>query len=361
MTYKIIVMAKHKLLAFILLGVAAVSCGDGNDDKKNLFLIDPNALKANYKMSDPLSLAVQNTQNKSIDSIVYYISEKRVGAVKGNEKFNVTLSEDILPGYHPVKALVFYEGENVETDARIEVVSSIKPKLLKYSIVNEYPHDETSYTQGLEFYRDTLFEGTGQYGTSKLLKTDYKTGKIYKSVPVEGQFFGEGITVLNNKVYQLTWKENTGFIYNADTFKRIDSFQYFKKIEGWGLCNDGKNIYQSDGTEKIWILNPENMRQTGHLNVYSEANKITAVNELEWVEGKIYGNVYQKDAVAVIDPKTGMVEGILDLRELKTKVNMVGHDPANDVLNGLAYNPRTKTLFVTGKKWNKMFEIRITE
>jgi len=132
-------------------------------------------------------------------------------------------------------------------------------------------------------------------------------------------------------------------------------------VEGWGLCNDGKNLYQSDGTEKIWILNPETMKETDYLNVYSEASKIKAVNELEWVEGKIYGNVYQKDAVAVIDPKTGAVEGILDLRELKTKINMAGHDPGNDVLNGLAYNPKTKTLFVTGKKWNKMFEIKVSE
>ncbi len=354
-------MKKHNLLSFILLATVAIACGDSEADKKNLFLIDPTGLKANYKPAENINLLVKNDQNKSIDSVVYYISEKRIGAVKGNEKLNVALSNELLPGYHPVKALVFYDGENVETDARIEIISSVKPKLLKYTIVNTYPHSETSYTQGLEFHRDTLIEGTGQYGSSKLLKTDYKTGNIYQSVDVEGNFFGEGITVLNNKIYQLTWRENVGFIYDANNLKRLETFQYFKKIEGWGLCNDGTNIYQSDGTEKIWILNPENMTQVSHLNVYSEANKITSVNELEWVEGKIYGNVYQKDAVAVIDPKTGMVEGILDLRDLKTKVNMVGHDPANDVLNGLAYNPKTKTLFVTGKKWNKMFEIKVTE
>lgn len=353
-------MKKHKLLAFILLGSLIVSCGDSEKDKKNLFSIDSSALKATYLPHETLSLQLKNEKEKTIDSIIYYLNEKRAGAVKGNSKLDFVLTDAKL-GYQNVKALVYFEGTDVEVTDKIEVVSNVKPKLLKYTIVNTYPHDETSYTQGLEFYRDTLFEGTGQRGASKLMKTDYKTGKIYQSVDIAAQYFGEGITILNNKVYQLTWQELTGFVYNADNLKQISSFQYFKKIEGWGLCNDGKNIYQSDGTEKIWVLDPETMKETDYVNVYSEASKIKAVNELEWVEGKIYGNVYQKDAVAVINPKTGAVEGILDLRELKTKINMVGHDPGNDVLNGLAYNPKTKTLFVTGKKWNKMFEIKVSE
>ncbi|MBU7569869.1 MAG: glutaminyl-peptide cyclotransferase [Flavobacterium sp.] len=353
-------MKKHKLLAFILLGTVLVSCGDKEIDKKNLFSIEQSGLKATYQPQESLSLVLNNDKNKTIDSIAYYINEKRVGGVKGNNKFDFPLADSKL-GYQQIKAIVYYEGQNAETDARIEVVSNVKPKLLSYTILNTYPHDETSYTQGLEFYRDTLFEGTGQRGTSKLLKTDYKTGKAYQSVNLEGKYFGEGITILNNKVYQLTWQENTGFIYNADNLKQIRTFNYFKNIEGWGLCNDGKQIYQSDGTEKIWVLDPETMKETDYINVYSESSKIKAVNELEWVNGKIYGNVYQKDAVAVINPKTGAVEGIIDLRELKTKVNMMGHDLGNDVLNGLAYNPKTKTLFVTGKRWNKMFEIKVSE
>lgn len=353
-------MKKHKLLAFILLGGLFISCGDTEADKKNLFSIDSAGLKANYSTNESVSLLLKNEKNKSIDSVVYYLNEKRAGAVKGNAKLDFALAKTKL-GYQNVKALVFFEGSNVEVSDRIEVVSTIKPKLLKYTIVNTYPHDETSYTQGLEFYRDTLFEGTGQRGSSRLMKTDYKTGKIYQSVSLANQYFGEGITILNNKVYQLTWQELTGFVYDADNLKQIKTFEYPKKVEGWGFCNDGKLLYQSDGTEKIWVLDPETMKEVDYINVYSETSKIKAVNELEWVEGKIYGNVYQKDAVAVIDPKTGAVEGILDLRELKTKINMVGHDPGNDVLNGLAYNPKTKTLFVTGKKWNKMFEIKITE
>lgn len=353
-------MKKHKLLAFILLGSLIITASSCEEDKKNLFSIDSSGLKSVYTSNESVSLVLKNEKAKEIDSVVYYLNEKRAGAVKGNAKLDFKLADSKL-GYQNIKALAFFDGQNVEVDARIEVVSSVTPKLLKYEIVNTYPHDETSYTQGLEFYRDTLFEGTGQRGSSKLMKTDYKTGKIYQSVNIDAQYFGEGITILDNKVYQLTWQELTGFIYNADNLKQTGTFEYSKKVEGWGLCNDGKSIYQSDGTEKIWVLDPKTMKTIDHMNVYSGSDKVKSVNELEWVDGKIYGNVYQKDAVAVIDPKTGAVEGIIDLRELKTKVNMAGHDPGNDVLNGLAYNPKTKTLFVTGKKWNKMFEIKITE
>lgn len=353
-------MKKHKLLAFILLGTIITSCREDKNGKKNLFSIDSAALKDVYQPQESISLLLKNEKSKTIDSVIYYLNEKRAGAVKGNQKLNFSLENQKL-GYQNIKALVYYEGQNVEVESRVEVVSNVKPKLLTYTIVNTYPHDATSYTQGLEFYRDTLFEGTGQRGTSKLLKTDYKTGKAYKSVNLDGQYFGEGITVLNNKVYQLTWQEATGFIYNADNLEKIKSFEYFKKVEGWGLCNDGKNLYQSDGSEKIWVLDPETLKESDYINVYSESSKIKSVNELEWVEGKIFGNVYQKDAIAVINPKNGAVEGILDLRELKSKISVATLDPLNDVLNGIAYNPKTKTLFVTGKRWDKMFEIRVSQ
>ena len=127
----------------------------------------------------------------------------------------------------------------------------------------------------------------------------------------------------------------------------------------WGLCNDGKKLYQYDGTEKIWILDPETLKEIGSINVYSAATKIKAVNELEWVDGMIYGNVYQKDALAKINPKTGAVEGIIDLSALKTQVNV--SDPGNEVLNGIAYNQKSKTFFITGKNWDKMFEIKLSE
>jgi glutamine cyclotransferase len=261
-------------------------------------------------------------------------------------------------GYQNLKAVVYFDGENSEATTRIELVSNVQPKSLKYTIVNTYPHDIGAYTQGLEFYRDTLYEGTGQYGTSYLRKTDYKTGKVFKQINLDSKYFGEGITILNNKVYQLTWQNNEGFVYDADTFKKERTFTYFKPIEGWGLTNDGKLLYQSDGTEKIWILDPTTLKEVDYINVYSYETKIKAVNELEWINGKIFGNVYQKNAIAVINPKTGAVEGVINLADLENKITKL---PDTDVLNGIAYNSKTKTIFVTGKNWDKMFEIKVSE
>lgn len=350
-------MKKYNLLAFILLGAAIVSCGDDDTTKNNLFRIDTSALKQQYHTGETVNLSVINEKNKEIDSVVYYINEKRTGAVKGNEKLTMSLEAQKF-GYQNVKALVFYEEKNSEAETRVEIVSDVEPTLLQYEIVNTYNHDPKAYTQGLEFYRDTLIEGTGQYRSSSLRKVNYKTGEVYKQVKLEDKYFGEGITILNGKLYQLTWKENTGFIYNADTFEKIKEFTYFKPIQGWGLTNDGTHLYQSDGTEKIYKLDAETLKEVDYINVYTKTTKIKAVNELEWINGKIYGNVYQKNAVAVINTSTGAVEHIIDFTKLKS---LVTYHPEMDVLNGIAYNPKTKTIFVTGKNWDKMFEVRIKE
>jgi glutamine cyclotransferase len=212
-----------------------------------------------------------------------------------------------------------------------------------------------AFTEGFEFYRDTLIESTGQKGASHFRKYDYITGKVHKQVNMDSQYFGEGITVINNKIYQLTWQSNVGFIYDANTLKQIKTFPYDKPIEGWGMTNDGKHIYQSDGTEKIWKMNPETQKMEDYINVYTNTNKIKSINELEWIDGKIYGNIWQKDAIAVINPITGAVEGVLNLAGLRSKIKFAGAE----VLNGIAYNPKTKTIFVTGKNWDKMFEIRV--
>lgn len=350
-------MRNYNFLSIILLGITLATCSDPKKNENTLFSFDNSKFKELYNPKESLSLFILNPNSKSIDSIVYFVNDRKMGSKKGVEKFSFELKDQKL-GYQNFKAMVYYEGQNAEAIARIELVSDIQPKLLKYTIVNTYPHDIAAYTQGLEFYRDTLYEGTGQYGKSSLRKTNYKTGEVYKKVELADQYFGEGITILNNKVYQLTWQNNEGYVYDADTFKKEKTFTYFKPIEGWGLTNDGKNLYQSDGTEKIWIINPTTLKEVDYLNVYSFEIKIKSINELEWIGGKIYGNVYQKDAIAIINPKNGAVEAIINLADLKKKITKL---PDTDVLNGIAYNPKTKTIFVTGKNWNKMFEIKVSE
>lgn len=359
-------MKKHKLFGFIILAGLLINCDGGKKSKTSSFSFNQKELKSQYTANEVLKLQIDNKENKKIDSIVYFISDKRAGSKIDNSVFDYQWKNQKL-GYIALKAVVYSDGKSEETTSRIEMITDVQPKALTYKIINTYPHDIKAYTQGLEFHRDTLFEstgngagnGTGLKGISSLRKTDYKTGKVYKQVELENAMFGEGITVLNNQVYQLTYREMTAFVYNADTFKRLKSFTYFKeKIEGWGLTNDGTNLYMSDGSEKIWVVNPETFKEIDFINIYIGGNKVKNVNELEWVNGKIFGNVYQKDAIAKIDPKSGAVEGILNLKDLKSKVTQ---HPDVDVLNGIAYNPKTKTFFVTGKNWDKMFEISISE
>jgi glutamine cyclotransferase len=356
-------MKKYNALAFILLAtLSVVSC---KDKTENYFSFNENVLKAQYTPKESIKLEVLNTQNKKIDSIVYLINDKKVGAVKGVEKFSFDFKDQKL-GYQNLKANIYFEGEKEVDSSRVELISDVTPKMLSYTIVNTYPHDHQAYIEGLEFYKDTLYEGTGNgegnetgiRGVSSMRKVDYKTGNVLKKVEYPQEIFGEGITILNGKIYQLTYKQNECYVYDVNTFKKLKTLPYFKTMEGWGMTNDGKNLYFNDGSEKIHIVNPENFEKIDNINVYSGNSKIPYINELEWVDGKIYSNIYQKNFIIVINPKNGAVEAMLDLSDLENKRTKLADV---DVLNGIAYNPKTKTFFVTGKNWDKMFEIKINQ
>ena len=351
-------MKNYNLLSITLLSFLAMGCWNAKKTSESDFSFNNSKLKEQYLPNDTVLLEIKNTDNKKIDSIVYYANDKNIGSKKGSEQMLFALKNEKL-GYQNLKALVFSDGSSQEIATRVELISDVEPKLLKYTIVNMYPHDVNSFTEGLEFYKDTLYESTGLKGKSYFRKYDYKTGKVFKQIDLDSQYFGEGITFLNGKMYQLTWQEKTGFVYNANTLKLEKTFKYDKNIEGWGMTNDGKYIYQTDKTEKIWRMNPDNQKMIDYINVYSGGSKIPSINELEWINGKIYTNIWQKDAIAVVNPKTGSIEGILNLTDLRKSLS--SSITTDDVLNGIAYNSKTKTIFVTGKSWDKMFEIKVTE
>jgi len=348
-------MKLHNLFITTFLALNLISCGDSQAEKERYFSFDESQLKPMYQATEKVDFSLLNNENKTIDSVVYFSNGERLGSVKGNEKFSLDLNGKKL-GYHQLKALVYFDKDTVSTKTRIEVASGVVPKLLKYTVVNSYPHDVNAFIEGYEFYNDTLIESTGLKGKSYFAKVDYKTGQLFKKVDLDAQYFGEGITIINDKVYQLTWENQEGFVYDAKTMKKIKSFKYDKPVEGWGMTNDGKKIYHSDGTEKIWTLDPETFKLTDYINVYTNDSKIKSVNELEWINGKIYGNIWQKDAIAVINPMSGAVEAVLDLSALRAQVT----NKEAEVLNGIAYRKSTNTLFVTGKNWNKTFEIKVT-
>jgi glutamine cyclotransferase len=349
-------MKNYNILSFILLAIIFYGCNGSKKTSEIIFSFDKTNFKTQYVDKEELFLSVINSKNKKIDSIVYFINDQRLDKKSDSKNLKLVIKDQKL-GYQTVKARIYFEGETQEISERIEIVSNVQPKLLSYTIAGVHPHDVNSFTEGLEFYNDTLYESTGQKGASYFRKYDYSTGKKYQQVDLDALYFGEGITILKKKIYQLTWQSNIGFVYNASTLKREKTFTYDKPIEGWGMTNDGEYLYQSDGTEKIWKMNPETLKMIDYINVYAGSNKIKSVNELEFINGKIYGNIWQKDAIAVINPTTGAVEAILNLTDLRKQVT---NDTA-EVLNGIAYNPKTKTLFVTGKNWDKLFELKVLE
>lgn len=246
---------------------------------------------------------------------------------------------------------------NTRTKA-LTVLSDIKPKQLSYQVINSYPHLKTSYTQGLEYYKGYLYEGTGENGHSKLLKVDIKTGKPLQTFDMDDKYFGEGITILNNKIYQITYHAQKGFVYDLETFAVIDSFNY-KSEQGWGLTNDGTHLIMSDGTNVLTWLNPEDFSIVKTIQVANDRGTMNVLNELEYIDGIIYANIYTTDFIVKIDVSTGKV---LEEINLKGLIDMY-HKPEDriDVLNGIAYDKENDKIYVTGKLFPRLFEVKFIE
>jgi len=223
-----------------------------------------------------------------------------------------------------------------------------------YRIVNTYPHDPRAFTQGLVFADGVLYEGTGLRGQSSLRKVDLKTGTILQVRQLPVRFFGEGITIYGNRVIQLTWRARVGFVYHKQTFQLLDTFNY--STEGWGITHDGRSLIISDGTSTLYLLDPQTFREVGRLEVHTRDGPVSRLNELEYVQGEIYANVWKTDRIARISPQTGEVAGWIDLEGLLKPEDRYRRI---DVLNGIAYDVKNDRLFVTGKLWPKLFEIEL--
>jgi glutamine cyclotransferase len=223
-----------------------------------------------------------------------------------------------------------------------------------YQVVHVYPHDRKAFTQGLEFRAGFLYEGTGLNGQSTLRKVKLETGEVMQQVSVDAQYFGEGVTVFNQQILELTWRSAIGFVYEQNSMRRLRSFNY--SGEGWGLANDGSEIYMSDGTPQIRVWDPVTLQEKRRVTVRNGGKPVTYLNELECVRGEIYANVWQTDRVARISPKDGRVLGWVNLSGLLSAADRTDN---TDVLNGIAYDLLGDRLFVTGKFWPKLFEIKL--
>ncbi|WP_158840869.1 glutaminyl-peptide cyclotransferase [Polaribacter sp. L3A8] len=313
--------------------------------------------KKQVALNSNIDVTLKEQEDKPINSVQFFVNGKEISSEGNTVSINTT---DLGVGKHQISALVFYPEKTKKENSFFEVLADKAPVVYGYNIVNEYPHDKTAYTQGLEYHDGFLYETTGRRGQSTLRKVEIKTGKVLQTVDLDKKYFGEGMTILNNKIYWLTWQAKKGFVYNLETFKQEKEFAYNQSAEGWGFTHNGTELIKSDGSSKIWFLDPETLKEQKSIQVYTNKYAVDNLNELELINGKIYANKYQQNAIVIIDPKTGVVEGIANLKSLKTEMEKTQKlVPQDEVLNGIAFDEENNRLFVTGKHWGKLFEIEL--
>lgn len=264
-----------------------------------------------------------------------------------------------------LSALLFSCGGNTDsnnTDTGADNANNPMPAALDYTVIKVYPHDTSSYTQGLIWHNNTLYEGTGREGFSKLAKMNIETGKAEQQQLIAKNEFGEGITILNNKIYQLTWQNHKVHVYDLATLKKVKEFSW--TYEGWGITSDGKNLIISTGSSNLYYVDTATFNILKTVGVTDNYGPVENLNELEMVNGSIYANRYLTNYILKINPETGKVEGRLDLQDIFRKSGKTYDagaipDPDQDVLNGIAFNPATNTFYVTGKQWPALFEIKL--
>ena len=301
---------------------------------------------------------VPNDTVYPVDSVTFFIDGKVVASTD-SLPFPVRIQTDGLTmGQHLLTAEATCHGIQLQKTISFSLMAGSAPQAFVAKAVKAYPHDPKLYTQGLEFLGNQLVMSGGQYGQSSIRLVDWKTGKVAIEQKLEPSVFGEGCTVLGGKVYQLSWKELTCFIYDAKSLQPIGSFKYPRAIEGWGITNNGKELIMSDGTNKLYFIDPKNPSTISKvIEVFSHEKMVDQLNELEWVNGSIYANVYMTDDLVGIDPQTGAVKSFVYAGGLLT----ASEAENAEVLNGIAYNPATKTLFLTGKYWPKLFEVELAK
>lgn len=343
-------MKKLAILASLIV-LLFTSC----DDSYNLKLKVDNKTTLNKEITITLS----EKNNKPVDKVQYYIDGKEIEANGNSLTINTA---DFGLGKHQVSALAFIPGKTKKVNNSFEVFANSKPIIYGYEIVNTYPHDKKAYTQGLEYFNGFLYETTGRRGQSTLRKVEIKTGKVLQKADLDEKYFGEGMTIVNNKIIWLTWQNNKGFVYDLNSFKQISEFSYNQSKEGWGLTQNETELIKSDGTNKIWFLDKETQKEKRAIQAYSHDRALKQLNELELIKGKLYANYYQKPIIAIINPNNGVVEGLINLKGLETEMKKTQKLVEGDeVLNGIAYDNENDRLFVTGKNWGNLYEIKLTK
>lgn len=302
-----------------------------------------------FHLGDTLHIEYANDSIALLDSVVLSVMQRPL-TLQPTGQYPTA---DWEVGVHWLQVSFWHDGQEQVERRKLRILASAPPVDYTYVVEKEYPHDPEAYTQGLLLRNGYLYESTGQRGASSLRKVEITTGKVVQQRDLAAQYFGEGLEYLNGKLFQLTWTGNTCFIYDFATFEPRGSFNY--NTQGWGLTTDGTALYLSDGTENIYVLDSATYRVARTLQVYTEQGPLYRINELEWVDGRIYANVYTTDLIAIINPSNGVVEGLVHLEGLlRPSANGI----KAEVLNGIAYDPHDKKFYVTGKYWPYLYRVK---
>lgn len=308
--------------------------------------------KPSYRCGDILGIEMDE-KDSLFDSIQVYTGSGWIGTVQTTDDFKLNTLE-LNPGIHSLRTRFYKDGKMTGTgSSQFLLLSDIIPTRYTFRIKKSYPHDKTAYTQGFEFHNGYFFEGTGTEGKSSLRKVDVNTGEVLKFRSLPAELFGEGITRIGSQIFQVTYRSQVGFVYDAESFDVLRKI-YYQNKEGWGLTNNGKEIIMSDGTNKLFFMDTVYFSPQRTLSVYDNEREVGMLNELEFINGRIYANRYLTDEIVIIDPESGKVEGKIDLTGILPQKE---RDASTDVLNGIAYDREGDRIFVTGKNWPKVYQV----
>lgn len=354
---------KNKIILLLAVAAAlAFSCTGCKDNKPKAaaLTISPEA-GTSYKSGDAVTVKIGYPSDIKPDSVVYLLDSARVASKKDSSA--ITLKTDTISlGPRVITAKLYLGGKSQDVSTNVVLLAPKAPEEMTYKVEKVYPHDTSSYTEGLLYQDGYLYESTGEKH-SKLLKVNLETGKVVKEAKLDPQYFGEGSAIIGDKIIMLTYRDpRVLFEYDKNTFKLLRTLPYHVGEEGWGVCFDGKKIYTDDSTNRIWFLDKNDYHATGFIDVYDDKGAIQKVNELEYIDGKIYSNVYTTDTILVVNPKTGAVLQRVDMSGLwPMKDRPAGFESDQNVLNGIAWDEKGKRIFVTGKKWPFLYQVKFVK
>ena len=355
---------QSKLFITAALSILIFSCKNSNDAANDISLSPESG--STYKSGDAVNVNLKLGSAK-MDSVIYLLDSVKLAAKKDTSA--IILKTDTLTlGPKTITARVFDGGKSQDISTNIVLLAAKAPEEYTYKVDRVFPHDTSAYTEGFLYKDGYIYESTGdtgKIGQPRIQKSDLETGKILQKGFIDPKYFGEGSVIVGNKIVMLTWKDKIGYVFDKSTFKVLNTFNDNVGVEGWGMTTDGKKIYRDDGTNRIWFMDNDTYHATGYIDVYDDKGPIDSLNELEYINGKIYANRYTYDYIWVIDPKTGAVLQKIDMSNIWPKsqhpANYTDFEESNNVLNGIAWDEKGQRLLVTGKKWPHIYQISLVK